>query len=286
MKQRRLGHAGLLSGTRVWLLAGALALACGARSDVHEAIGVVQEVDLESKQVVVDHEDIPGLMPAMVMSFDVGDPALLETLEPGQRIRFKLEHGQKSFRILSAVTIGEGEAHESRIANLVQEAEPAPDFTLVDQAGADRTLESLRGKAVLLDFVYTSCPGPCPILTGTHVRVQKLVKELGDRVWFVSISIDPVRDTPTALRQYANARGADLLNWSFLTGTEETIAEVLEAYGVGAVPGKDFEIDHLVVTFLIDGEGRIVERYLGVEHEAEALARDLESVAALAADGA
>jgi len=111
--------------------------------------------------------------------------------------------------------------------------------------------------------------------------VQKQVAaELAGRVWFVSISLDPARDTPTALRQYAKARGADLLNWSFLTGDAETISGVLEAYGVGAVPGKDFEIDHLVVTFLIDGEGRIVERYLGLEHDADTLARDLAAVAA------
>jgi protein SCO1/2 len=268
------------SDLRVWALTLLLVLACGARADLHEAVGVVQEVDVESKQVVVDHEDIPGLMPAMVMSFDVGDPALLERLEPGQRIRFKLQHGEKSFRILSAVTIGEGEAHRARIANLLEAAEPAPGFSLTDQAGAERTLASLRGKAVLLDFLYTSCPGPCPILTGTHVQVQKRIpEELADRVWFVSISLDPVRDTPTALRKYAQARGADLLNWSFLTGAQEAISAILEAYGVGAVPGKDFEIDHLVVTFLIDGEGRIVERYLGLEHTAEDLARDLEAVA-------
>ena len=267
---------------RVWGLGLLLALACGARADMHEAVGVVQEVDVESKQVVVDHEDIPGLMPSMVMSFDVADPALLEQLEPGQRIRFKLQHGEKSFRILSAVTIGEGEAHRARIAGLLEAAEAAPEFELTDQAGAKRTLSSLRGKAVLLDFVYTSCPGPCPILTGTHVQVQKLVSEtVGDRVWFVSISLDPARDTPPALRRYAKARGADLLNWSFLTGDAEAISSVLAAYGVGAVPGADFEIDHLVVTFLIDGEGRIVDRYLGLEHDPEELARDLAAVAAV-----
>ncbi|MGI9432041.1 MAG: SCO family protein [Myxococcota bacterium] len=265
----------------LWGLVLLISVACGARADLHDAVGVVQEIDLESQQIVIEHDDIPGLMPAMVMSFDVGDPALLEQLEPGQRIRFRLQHGEKSFRILSAVTIGEGEAHRSRIANLLEAAEPAPDFALTDQAGAERTLASLRGKTVLLDFVYTSCPGPCPILTGTHVQVQKQVAtELAGRVWFVSISLDPARDTPTALRQYAKARGADLLNWSFLTGDAETISGVLEDYGVGAVPGKDFEIDHLVVTFLIDGEGRIVERYLGLEHDAETLAQDLAAVAA------
>jgi protein SCO1/2 len=265
---------------RIFALGAALALACGAGGDVHEVVGVVQEVDVASQQVVIDHEDIPGFMPAMVMSFDVADPALLEQLQPGQRIRFELQHGEKSFRILSAVTISAGEAHEDRISKLLEAAEPAPEFSLTDQAGAERTLSSLRGKALLVDFVYTSCPGPCPILTGTHVRVQQSIPDaVADKVWFASISLDPARDTPTALRNYAKARGADLRNWSFLTGEPETIDAVLTAYGVGAVPGKDFEIDHLVVTFLIDGKGRIVKRYLGLEHEAEELVRDLVAVA-------
>ena len=63
------------------------------------------------------------------------------------------------------------------LSGVAPEAEPAPPFELVDQDGAPRSLASLRGKTVLLDFIYANCPGPCPILTGTHVRVQKLLPE-------------------------------------------------------------------------------------------------------------
>jgi protein SCO1/2 len=158
--------------------------------------------------------------------------------------------------------------------------DPAPAFELVDQNGGRLALADLRGNLVLLDFVFTSCQGPCPMLTSAHVTLQRmLAPELRARTRFVSISLDPVRDTPMALRAYALARGADLRGWSFLTGDPEAVARVLEGYGVGTLRRPDGQIDHLVATFLIDAEGRIAQRFIGLEHEPEALLRALEALA-------
>lgn len=256
--------------------------------------GVVEAVDAELKQVVIDHEDIPGVMPAMSMSFDVPDPRVLEALAPGQRIEFTLELRQQSLRVVAATVLAEaGVAGRSGsnepagfarpgaagFAGAVAEAQPAPDFALIDQDDEPVTLASLRGHVLLLDFVYTHCPGPCPILTGTHVAVQRaLPPALAEKVRFVSISLDPARDTPEAMRQYATARGADLARWSFLTGAPEAVADVLERYGVGAKPAANGEIEHLVITYLIDAEGRIVRRFAGLEHRAETLVAALAAV--------
>jgi protein SCO1/2 len=254
-----------------------------------EARGVVESVDVALKQVVIDHEDIPGVMPAMSMSFDVGDPRLLETLAPGQQIQFTLELRERSLRVVAATVLAEpggsgragGGAERAGFARAVAERQPAPDFELVDQAGAPVSLAGLRGRVLLLDFVYTHCPGPCPILTSTHVDVQRaLPPELAERVRFVSISLDPARDTPEALRAYAVARGADLARWSFLTGAPAAVGDVLERYGVGAKPGANGEIDHLVVTYLIDADGRVARRFAGLEHRPETLVAALAAVAA------
>jgi protein SCO1/2 len=252
-----------------------------------EATGVVEAVDAELAQVVIDHEDIPGVMPAMSMSFDVGDPRLLETLAPGQKIEFTLELREQSLRVVAARVIEDpgtagrsGTLEPAGFARAVAEAQPAPDFALVDQDGKPVSLAGLRGHVLLLDFVYTHCPGPCPILTGRHVAVQRaLPPELAEKVRFVSISLDPARDTPEAMRAYATARGADLARWSFLTGEIDTVADVLERYGVGARPGKNGEIDHLVITYVIDAEGRIARRFGGLEHRSETLLAALEAVA-------
>jgi protein SCO1/2 len=109
-----------------------------------------------------------------------------------------------------------------------------------------------------------------------HVELQRsLAPELRARTRFVSITLDPERDRPEALRAYALARGADLSDWSFLTGSPEAVRAVVESYGVGTTRGPDGEIEHVVATFLIDAEGRIAERWLGLEHEPAELARAL-----------
>jgi protein SCO1/2 len=272
---------------RGWRWAGAaalaaVALACGDDVDVHVGEGVVKDVDVAEGQVLVDHEDMPGLMPAMTMNFDA-DPSLLASLEPGQRIRFELEHGPGTFRIRGITVVGEGEAGRSgaTLSEVVSEAEPAPPFRLVDQDGQERTLASLRGRVVLVDFVYTNCPGPCPILTALHTEVQRaLPADVAERVWLASISLDPARDTPEAMRAYAASHGADLGNWSFLTGDPETIGAVLRDYGVGIAPGEALgEIAHVVVTFLVDGEGNIARRWFGLDHRSKDVVAELTELA-------
>lgn len=262
----------------------ALAAACGGSEHgpgIHEGRGVVEAILVEDGQLVIAHEPIEGLMPAMTMSFDVADPALLEDLEPGDRILFHLEAKEGRYRILDAQVEGQAGAAGRSGGSFepAASAEPAPDFTLTDQAGEEVSLADLRGQVVLMDFIYTHCPGPCPILTSTHVRVQRTLPEpLRERVHFVSISIDPERDTPEALREYAEARGADLADWSFLTGDPEAVDPVLRAYGVGATPGEGGEIVHVVATYLIDPQGNIAERYVGLEHHADDLREDVERV--------
>ena len=81
-----------------------------------------------------------------------------------------------------------------------------------------------------------------------------------------------------ALRAYAQERGADLTGWSFLTGDPEAVARVVKDYGVGTLRRPDGQIDHLVATFLIDAEGKIAQRFIGLEHEPEELRRALESL--------
>ena len=213
---------------RALALAAVLLAACGPK--LHTGTGTVKEVRPDLRQLVLDHEDIEGLMPAMTMNFDVAAPELLAGLAPGDRVRFELSVDGEHYRIVAIERLGAGEADavgeagSSGLTAVAPEQDPAPAFALVDQDGRPLSLESLRGKVVLLDFVYTSCPGPCPIQTGMHVRVQQELPEpVRPQVWFASISLDPLRDTPEKLRAYAKARGADLASWSFLTGPRETV---------------------------------------------------------------
>jgi len=270
--------------TRGRLLAMALLLAaCGGGTSVHEGRGVVRDVVAEYQQVVIEHEDIPGLMPAMTMNFDVADPAILARVEKGQAVEFSVERDAHGYRIVALRVVGLGEAREGApsLEQLAARRDPAPPFALTDQAGFPFGLEQLRGKAVVLDFIYTRCPGPCPIQTGILRDVQRgLPPALRERAWFVSITLDPLHDTPARLAEHARARSLDLANWSLLTGPPEQVEAVIRAYGVGSTRDEDGTIEHLVATFLIDPEGRIAERYIGLDHEAGEISADLARVSA------
>jgi len=267
----------------------ALALAaCGPGTENYDAAGTVKRLDGPSRQITIAHGEIRGFMPAMTMNFDVAPGVPLDRVHPGDRIRFRLERSETRLRITSLAL--EGEAGErGEISELEEEegeegaddlaplrTEPAPEIHLTDQDGRPFTLSSLRGSAVLLDFIFTRCTGPCPILTSAHVRLQqRLGESLRGKVRFVSVTIDPSYDTPGRLRQYAREQGADLGGWFFLTGTPEQIEKVLEAYHVGRLRDPEGGLSHTVVTYLIDAQGRIRRPYLGLEVPPDRLLTDL-----------
>jgi protein SCO1/2 len=239
-------------------------------------------VQPETGQIVIAHEDIPGLMPAMTMNFDVRDRKLLETLAHGDAIDFEVEFTGKAYVVTKAAVRERGVATGGggQLGRVAPADDPAPPFALTDQDGNPRSLADWRGQVVLLDFIWTNCPGPCPILTGLHVDLQRrLPPALRERTRFVSISLDPVRDTPAVLRAYAGKRGADLGNWSFLTGAPADVDAVLRSYGIGSAKAANGQIEHVVATFLIDPDGQIARRYIGLEgHDPKEILRDIERI--------
>jgi protein SCO1/2 len=238
-------------------------------------------VDTDGAHLRVAHEEIPGLMPAMTMNFDLAAGLPIGDLRPGDEIRFTLERTPRSLRItrierqgLAGLSGVQAVEEGGDLAPL--RARKAPPIRLVDQEGRPFDLAALEGKAVLLDFIFTRCTGPCPILTASHVRLQRrLPARLAGRVQFLSVTLDPVHDTPSRLSAYARSQGANLANWSFLTGSPEAVAEVLGAYHVGRerVPGQT--LNHTVVTYLIDTRGFIRKHYLGLDHDPDGLMPDL-----------
>lgn len=261
-------------------LAPLLASAACSRGERYAAKGVVEDVEPESAQIVIAHGDIPGLMPAMTMSFDVADRELLATLRRGDAIDFELSFTGNAWVVTAATVTGHGGATTGggQLGRIAALNDRAPPFALIDQDGRTRSLEELRGRVVLIDFVFTHCPGPCPILTGLHVDLQRrLPPALRERTRFVSISLDPARDTPAALREYALERGADLATWSFLTGPPADVDAVLESYGIGSTRTADGTIEHVVATLLVDPAGLIRQRWFGLEdHDPEELLREIE----------
>ncbi len=261
----RRGLRGLAPAAAAFVAAAGI-VACQAEEGgpgVYPARGVVEEVDRERGQVLIDHEDVEGLMPAMTMNFAVREAELLDMLAAGQVIEFEIEFTGRSYDVASARVVGQAKAEDGwrPLQGGLVRSSPAPDFDLIDQAGRPLRLADLGDRVLLVDFIYTSCPGPCPVQTSNQVALQaKIPDTLRDDVHFVSISLDPEVDRPEVLERYALARGADLSGWSFLTGPKDRVAEVVRRWGVGTLRKDDGTIDHTLLTFLVH-EGRVLERY-------------------------
>ncbi len=288
-------NRGLSSALFIVLILGSGTL-LGCRSEEggpgnYLAHGVVEDVDVEGGQILIDHEDVEGLMPAMTMNFAVPDADLLERLAPGQVIEFEVHFSGRSYDLVAARVVGEAPAEDGwfRLRDGLVRTSLAPPFELIDQAGRTVSLRSLGDRVLLIDFIYTSCPGPCPVQTSNQVALQKRIPaSMRDVVHFVSISIDPVVDQPEVLERYALERGADLSNWSFLTGPIRVVSEIVRRWGVGSVRKEDGSIDHTLLAFLVHG-GRVIERYTPRDAGTEKILAgvlDLAARQASEADGA
>ena len=156
--------------------------------------------------------------------------------------------------------------------------EMMPSFALVDQSGTTVKSESLRGHALVVSFVFTTCVQACPLITAQLARAQARVRteKLDARVRFVSITLDPVTDTPEVLRRYAAAHGIDLTTWHFLTGASDDVARVVRAFGLTAVARERIVHGSLVV--LVDGQGRIAARRTDLELDPDRLVASLRKL--------
>jgi protein SCO1/2 len=143
--------------------------------------------------------------------------------------------------------------------------QPAPDFTLTTQEGSKLSSSDVKGNILLVSFIFTTCNGTCPATTHRMSQIQEELKTrnlLKDgRVRLLSISLDPVRDTPEVLRGYMKLYDADTALWTFLTGPPDQVAGVVKNWGMWAKPAANGQLDHPSRIFLVDPQYRIREIY-------------------------
>jgi protein SCO1/2 len=147
---------------------------------------------------------------------------------------------------------------------------PAPEFALEDAGGRAVSLAGLRGKVVVLWFIYASCPDVCPLQSEKVAQLQAMVNQtpMRERVRFIAITTDPERDTPEVLEAYGPAHGLDPVNFLFLTSRSEApdaTRTLAERYGLKFTLGEDGYQMHGVVTHVIDKSGRLRARFHGLK---------------------
>ncbi|NGO55158.1 SCO family protein [Allomesorhizobium camelthorni] len=152
--------------------------------------------------------------------------------------------------------------------------EPAADFTLQDADGEPFRLKDLRGKVVVLHFIYAGCPDVCPLHADRIGEIQEMVNitPMKDRVQFITVTTDPKRDTPEVLRDYAEPHGLDpTTNWVFLTSGPDrpgdTTRKLAEKFGHKFIVTDDELQIHSVVTHVIDQNGQWVANFHGLGFE-------------------
>jgi protein SCO1/2 len=167
-----------------------------------------------------------------------------------------------------------------------------PEFTLTDQLGQPFGSKDLDGKVWIANFIFTNCPSRCPMLTADMAKLQKRMRNMGSAVWLVSFSVDPERDTPEALKAYAEKHHANPRRWRFLTGDLAKVRDaVVAGFKMPIDPGeaikdadgqsKLFDITHGTRFVLVDQKRRIRGFYDADDAGMDQLVRDLSLVVGL-----
>src|SRR5262245_57025744 len=156
---------------------------------------------------------------------------------------------------------------------------PAPEFTLTNQDGRRLALKDLRDKVLAITFVFTNCVDTCPLLTAKMAGLQdRLGSDFGKKAGFVSITVDPERDTPAVLKRYAQGYKANPAGLAFLTGTPAEIHDVAQRYGVYYKKTPRGDVDHTFLTSLVDQNGILRVQYLGVRFNPDEMLRDMQEL--------
>jgi len=255
------------------LICAGLAAGCQSAPEKHYPIAAeVISVDPAKKLITVKHGDIPGLMPAMTMTYQVAEPKQIEALQPGDKITADLLVSESKGRLEKIVLVskGDGKTSPGTTQRAPEKGDMVPDFALVNQDGKIIHLSNYRGKVLLVTFIYTRCPLPdfCPRMNENFRGVQKLLGEMPgatERAEFLSISFDPEHDTPAVLKHYAslykeNVPGEKSFDWQFAAPSVKDLPEVAGFFGLVYQPERA-QIVHSLSTTVIGPDGRVEKWY-------------------------
>ena len=256
----------VLFSRRVAVAIGLLFAAAHVWAKTFHAEGLVIKVEPARHSITISHRDIPGFMPAMEMAFNVDPKERLQDVQPGAQIRFDIVVNKKEIRVRNIRVVQAAPLPGSSFASPPENAplragETVPDFSLTAQDGATLRLASLRGRVVLIDFIYTRCPMPeaCPRLSANFAYLQK---RLGSRVEFISITLDPKWDKPPVLEEYAKRWSADTRTWRFATGEPKEIRRIAEEFGIQYWAEEDV-LTHSSSVGMITQDGKLAARVDG-----------------------
>ncbi|MGB8013116.1 MAG: SCO family protein [Terriglobales bacterium] len=234
--------------------------------------GQIVSKNVATNEITVKHGDIPGFMPAMAMPYHVQDPAVVQELQPGDKIAaegFVSKDGNEYWLEDIRITDESARAPAKPAAapHMLMPGERIPDATLINQDGRTIHLSDFAGKALLVTFIYTRCPMPnfCPRLSSQFAKIHDELKKHPEdyaKTHLLTISFDPKYDTPTVLRKYGLAYldgdASGFAHWDFASANSTDLGRVAQAFGLD-YQEEDNQITHNMSIVLIAPDGKVAK---------------------------
>lgn len=275
----------------VALLVALVAAASCSSAKTYEMRGQILGVNRDKMEILVKHEDIPGLMPAMTMPWKVQAANMLDNLGPGDLITSEIVVEDSQGVVTKITKLGTAKPDAPAPAGPAQPGvkylapgDAVPNQTFVDQDGGTRDFKAIRGdRAIAVTFIYTKCPIPtfCPAMDRQFAEAQALIKDkhLEGKAGLLSVSFDPKHDTPPVLTAHARKLGADPKVWTFVTGDRDAIDRFASSLLLTLVRGEAAnpdEIGHTLRTTIVDRNGKIAKSFSGADWTPAELVAELE----------
>ncbi len=222
------------------------------------------------------------------MPFRIKDPAVLDSLKPGQHIQATLviedyKSWLEDIKITGSADVPHASAFPSNF-HAPSRGEAVPDFALTNQDGRKVHLAQYRGDVVLLTFVYTRCPLPdfCPRMTHNFAQLEQAVEHdpaLAKQTHLLTVSIDPKFDTPKVMRAYALKStsipaGELFSHWDFLTPTPQELNKMAAFFGLSQMR-EEGQLVHSLSTTVIGPDGNVFAWYHGNEWTPDQVLQDV-----------
>jgi protein SCO1 len=240
--------------------------------------GTVISTDTTNGEVLLKHNDIPGLMPAMTMPYHLEDPSALSELHPGDLITATLlaDHdtaGPSNLRLKDIDIIAQARPDYKPAAqyHVPEVGDVVPDFALLNQSSKKIDIQQFRGKILVVTFIYTRCPLAdfCPRMSRNFAEIDKTLQAnpaLYNQTHLLSISFDPTYDTPKVLRSYGSAYTGNyvketFLHWDFAAPSVDELPKMEQYFDIGVTPGPGATLQHSLSTILIGKDGKILAFY-------------------------
>ena len=250
---------------------------CKGSPTTYTLTGRVISKQLATQQLIVDNDDIPGFMSAMTMPYKVKDPDGFQKVQPADVIRANVIVGKPGeFWLEHLAVIGKATKQpqvELAAPQVLMIGDNVPDVPLLNQDGKTLHFGQLKGKLVLLTFIYTRCPFPdfCPLLSTKFAAIQKELAKNPDeykKTHLISITLDPKFDLPPVLHAYGlpyldhDPKGFE--HWDFVSTTPADLLKLTGSFGL-AYSEKNSQINHSLNTILLAADGTVADMWPGNE---------------------